>query len=465
MIAGRPEFTKLFIDGRYVDAASEDSYTAVTPVTGEAIVQVAAGGAEDVDRAVSAARRAFDDSRWADLSPRERKRILLRFAQLLVDNSDELASLITIDMGKPIGDAKEEVIYSARNLEWMAEAVDHMYGKVAPLGPKALGTITHEPVGVVGAIVSWNFPLVIPVWKMGPALASGNCVVLKPAEQSPLVALRIGGLASEAGIPAGAFNVVPGLGEVAGRRLAEHEGVDAITFTGSTAVGKLIMRYAADSNLKKVSLELGGKSPNVVLADAESPDEVASQTAAGIFANSGQVCDACSRLVVEAPIADELVERIVAATERWRPGDPFDRETSMGPVVDEAQMRRVLSYIDVGKSEGADVATGGKRILEETGGYYVEPTVLRGVDNGMRVAQDEIFGPVLSVISFAEEDEALRIAHETSYGLAAAVWTRDVSRALRIAKTLRAGSVWVNGYDTGDLTLPHGGFKQCWVRS
>jgi acyl-CoA reductase-like NAD-dependent aldehyde dehydrogenase len=459
-VAERAELAQLFIDGEYTDSVAGESYAAVSPVSGETVAEVAAGGPEDIDRAVVVARRAFEDGRWSDLKPRERKVILLRFAELLVANRAELAALMTLDMGKPISVSEGEVSYCASDIQWMAEAADHLYGKVAPLGPDALGTITYEPVGVVGAIVPWNYPLLMPVWKIGPALASGNSLVLKPAEQSPLVVARICALASEAGVPDGVFNVVPGIGEVAGRALAEHHDVDAITFTGSTAVGRLVMRYAAESNLKKVSLELGGKSPNVVLDDAESLDAVAEQTAAGIFGNSGQMCDASSRLIVAEAVADELVEKIVAKAGSWQPGDPFDHATTMGSIVDETQMERVLTYIDSGTSEGAAVATGGNRALEETGGFYVEPTVLRGVDNRMRVAQEEIFGPVLSVITFSDEDEALRIAHDTTYGLAAAVWTRDINKALRIARKLRAGSVWVNGYDTGDLSLPHGGFKQ-----
>jgi acyl-CoA reductase-like NAD-dependent aldehyde dehydrogenase len=458
-LAGDANLSRAFIDGRYVDAASGKTLPCVSPVTGAVVASVAAGGQEDVDRAVAAARRAFEDGRWSDRSPRERKKVLLRFAELIDQHTDELAALMTVDVGKPISSARGEVAGSVSHVQWMAEAVDHLYGQVAPLGPDVLATITYEPVGVVGAIVPWNYPLLMPIWKIAPALASGNTIVVKPAEQSPLVSIRLGELASAAGIPDGVFNVVPGRGEIAGRALAEHMDVDAIGFTGSTEVGRLIMRYAAESNLKKVALELGGKSPNIVLADAENLDVVAAHSAAGIFANTGQVCDAASRLIVDAAIADDVVAGIVAAAADWTPGDPFDPDTTMGAMVDEAQMKRVLGYVDAGRSEGAEVATGGSRARRETGGFYVEPTVLR-TDASMRVAREEIFGPVLSVISVRDEEEALRIAHDTSYGLAAAVWTKDINKALRIARKLRAGSVWVNGWDLGDVTIPHGGYKQ-----
>jgi acyl-CoA reductase-like NAD-dependent aldehyde dehydrogenase len=458
-LAGNANLSRAFIDGRYVDAASGETLPCVSPVTGEVVASIAAGGQEDVDRAVAAARRAFEDGRWSDRSPRERKKVLLRFAELIDQHTDELAALMTVDVGKPISSARGEVAGSVSHVQWMAEAVDHLYGQVAPLGPDVLATITYEPVGVVGAIVPWNYPLLMPIWKIAPALASGNTIVVKPAEQSPLVSLRLGELASAAGIPDGVFNVVPGRGEIAGRALAEHMDVDAIGFTGSTEVGRLIMRYAAESNLKKVALELGGKSPNIVLADAENLDVVATHSAGGIFANTGQVCDAASRLIVDQSIADDVVAGVVAAAANWTPGDPFDPATSMGAMVDEAQLERVLSYIDVGRSEGAEVAVGGGRTRQETGGFYIEPTVLR-TDASMRVAREEIFGPVLSVISVRDEEEALRIAHDTSYGLAAAVWTKDINKALRIARKLRAGSVWVNGWDLGDVTIPHGGYKQ-----
>ena len=378
---GIAHLSRPFIGGGFVDPDSDETFADIDPSTGALLCEVAACGAPDIDRAVTAARRAFEDGRWSELSPRERKVVLLRFAEAMEDHRSELAALITAEMGKPICSSEEEADYSVMVTRWFAEAVDHMYGKVAPLGPEGFGTITREPVGVVGAIVPWNWPLMMPLSKLAPALAAGNAVVLKPAEQTPLIALRIAELATQSGVPDGIVNVVPGLGEGAGKPLALHTDVDAIAFTGSNAVGKLMMQYAGTSNLKKVALELGGKSPNLVFADVQDLELAAVHAARGIFANSGQLCDASSRLLVQDSVADELAERVAAATAYWQPGDPFARDTSMGPVVDEQQLRRVLEYIETGKSEGVAVAAGGARTLEETGGFFVEPTVLTRVEN------------------------------------------------------------------------------------
>ncbi len=387
--------------------------------------------------------------------------MLIRFADLLEANREELALLETLDMGKPIGDSLTvDIPGAARALRWSGEAIDKIYDEVAATPHDQLGLVTREPVGVVAAIVPWNFPLMMACWKLGPALATGNSVVLKPSEKSPLTAIRIARLAIDAGIPAGVLNVLPGYGHTVGKALALHMDVDTLVFTGSTRVAKQLMIYAGESNMKRVWLEAGGKSPNIVFADA--PDlQAAAQAAAGAIAfNQGEVCTAGSRLLVERSIKERFLPMVVEALKGWKPGNPLDPATNVGALVDTQQLNTVLGYIDAGRQAGAQVLIGGQRTLEETGGLYVEPTIFDGVDNAMKIAQEEIFGPVLSVISFDSAEEAVAIANDTPYGLAAAVWTADLSKAHRTARALRAGSVWVNQYDGGDMTAPFGGFKQ-----
>jgi acyl-CoA reductase-like NAD-dependent aldehyde dehydrogenase len=450
-----------FINGRYVDAASGERFACVSPVNGQTLAQVASCDAPDVDLAVTAARQVFERGTWSKSAPASRKRVLLKFAELIAAHTEELALLETLDMGKPIRySLSVDVPAAARCVRWYAEAIDKLYDQVAPTAYDVLATITREPIGVVAAIVPWNFPLIMASWKFAPALAAGNSIILKPSEKSPLTALRIAELATQAGIPDGVFNVVPGFGHTAGKALALHMDVDCIVFTGSTATGKQIMQYAGQSNLKRVWLECGGKSPNIVMADARDVDEAARNAAAAIYFNQGEMCSAGSRLLVHESIKAPLLEHIAHYATEFRAGDPLNAQTKLGAVVDDAQLKRVMSYIEQGSSEGAQLRFGGKQTLQQTGGCYVEPTLFEHVQPQMKIAQEEIFGPVLSAITFKDEAEAVRIANEVMYGLVAAVWTRDLNTAHRMSRALRAGTVYVNCYDEDDITVPFGGYKQ-----
>jgi 4-guanidinobutyraldehyde dehydrogenase/NAD-dependent aldehyde dehydrogenase len=450
---------RAYIDGEYVSSASGEVFDCINPANGRIITSIASGDAEDIDRAVKSARRAFDG--WSRMAAMDRKKIMLRFAELILANRDELALLETLNVGKPITSSTGGDIPSAANcIAWNAEAVDKFYGEVAPGAYDMTTMVMREPLGVVGAVVPWNYPLSMAAWKLGPALATGNCVILKPAEQSPLTAIRIAALAVEAGIPKGVLNVVPGYGERAGMALGLHSDVDCITFTGSTEVGKLFLTYSGKSNAKRVSLELGGKSPQIVLADCSDLDGAARAVAAGIFSNAGQVCNAGSRVIVEEGIREELLERVAKIAAELKPGDPLDPATRLGPVVDDTQMRRILQYIDIGQGEGARILTGGKRVLEDTNGFYLEPTVFDGVASRMRIAQEEIFGPVLAAITVSGYEEAVEVANDTVYGLAASIWTDDLRKAHCASRALKAGVVWVNCFDKGSMSAPFGGFKQ-----
>ncbi|NIC43719.1 aldehyde dehydrogenase [Aquabacterium sp. A08] len=452
------------INGQRVAARSGQTFDCISPVDGRVLTQVARGAEADVDAAVQAARAAFEDRRWAGKPPAARKRILIKFAELIQAHGDELALTETLDMGKPVKYAKGVDVHSAANcIRWYGEAVDKVYDEIAPTADTALALITREPVGVVGVIVPWNYPMIMAAWKIAPALAAGNSVVLKPSEKSPLTALRLAELALEAGIPSGVFNVVPGFGPEAGSPLALHMDVDCIAFTGSTRVGKQIHVMAGQSNLKRAWTELGGKSPNIVFADCPDLDRAVDAAIGSIFFNQGESCNAPSRLFVEASIKDAFLEKALAKVPAYQPANPLDKNTVMGALVDTTQMNTVLRYIESGKAEGAKLLAGGEAVEPVAGGCYVQPTIFDGVHNTMTIAREEIFGPVLSVLSFTDVADVVRQANQSVYGLQAAVWTRDLNKAHGVARALRAGTVHVNQYDEDDITVPFGGFKQSGV--
>lgn len=450
-----------FINGKFVNAVSGKTFGCESPVDGRILTQVAECDAADVDVAVKAARAAFNKGLWRNMNPFKRKAMMLKLAELMARDAEELALLETLDTGKPISDSRAVDVPSAiQAIQWYAEAIDKQYDEIAPKKAESLALITREPIGVVGCVIPWNYPLIITAWKIGPALAAGNCVVLKPAEQSPLSALKLAALAAEAGLPEGVLNVLPGFGETAGQALGRHMDVDMLAFTGSTQVGKLFLRYAGESNMKHVALETGGKSPNIIFADAGDLDQVAANAAAGIYYNAGQTCNAPSRIIVDQKIAKEFVDLVAKHAASWEAGNPLNTKTAMGSVIDGKQMERVLSYVDIGQKEGASLVTGGKRALGQSGGYYVAPTVLANVRNDMRVAQEEIFGPVVVTIPFKDEEEAVRIANDTIYGLHATIFTQNLKRAHTVARALQAGTVTVNNVFGSDITTPFGGYKQ-----
>jgi phenylacetaldehyde dehydrogenase len=454
---------KMLINGKWVESASGKTFATYNPATGEVLARVAEGDREDIDRAVKAARAAFETGRWSQLTPSERGRAIWKLADLLEENLEEFAELESLDNGKPIKVARvADVPLAVDLLRYMAGWATKIEGNTVPIsvpyapGAKFLAYTLREPVGVVGQIIPWNFPLLMAAWKLGPALATGNTVVLKPAEQTPLTALRLGELIQEAGIPDGVVNIVPGFGETAGAALAAHPGVDKIAFTGSTEVGRLIL-HAAAGNLKKVSLELGGKSPNVVFADVDLDAAIAGASSA-IFFNHGQCCCAGSRLYVEKSIFDKVVEGVAEHAKKINVGSGQDEATDMGPLVSVEQLNRVCGYLESGLSEGAKAVAGGGRHGDK--GYFVKPTVLINTNEKMKVVQEEIFGPVVTAIPFSDPAELLTQANDSVYGLAAGVWTRDISKAHRLASQLRAGTVWINCYNIFDAALPFGGYKQ-----
>ncbi len=452
---------RCLIDGERRDAVSTQTFVKHSPIDGRLLGAVARGQVADIEAAVAAARAAFEDARWAGKPPAVRKRILQRFAEKILAARDELALLETLDMGKPIQHALSvDVPSAARCIGWYAEAVDKVYDEIAPTGRNALALITREPMGVIGAIVPWNYPMIMAAWKLGPALAAGNSLVLKPSEKSPFTALRLAELALEAGLPPGVFNVVPGFGHEAGEALALHMDVDAIGFTGSTRTGRRMLDYAGRSNLKRVFNELGGKSAVLVFEDCADWQHAAATVAGSLFFNQGESCNAPSRVLVHTSLADDFAAAVAAQAPQYQPADPLDAATVMGALVDETQLKTVLGYIEAGLAEGARCVAGGQRVRAETGGYYVQPTVFTEVANGMRIAREEIFGPVMSIIRFESEAQAVQLANASSYGLQASVWSDNVHRAHRVARALRAGTVHVNQYDEDDITVPFGGYKQ-----
>jgi len=453
--------TQAFIDGRFCGAASGRTYTSVNPATGRPLAEIAACEAPDVDAAVKAARRAFEKGAWAKCPAAQRKRVMLKLADLIEENLAELALLDCLDAGKPISDCMNmDLPDTVHCFRWHAEAIDKEYERVSPVGPDNVAMIVREPLGVVGAILPWNFPIQMAAWKLGPILATGNSVVVKPARQTSLSMLRLAELAAEAGIPEGVINVVPGNGSVVGAALCKHMDVDAVAFTGSTEVGRQLLEYSAQSNLKRVVLELGGKNPQVVLESAGDLDYIAAQAVNCVFWNMGENCSSGSRLIVHRKLKDALLARILDVAREWTVGDPLDPATRIGPMIEESHMNKVLGYIESGKSEGAKLVLGGKRTLEKTGGFFVEATVFDQVQPSMRIAREEIFGPVLSVFTCDSEEQAIALANDTTYGLTASAYTQNVGTAHRVARALRAGTVSVNCFSEGDVTTPFGGFKQ-----
>ncbi|QHS49511.1 aldehyde dehydrogenase PuuC [Klebsiella michiganensis] len=449
--------TRLFINGEYSAAADNSVFATIDPAAQQTLAEVARGKKADVDRAVQAARGVFDRGDWSQASPAQRKAVLHKFADLMEAHREELALLETLDTGKPIRHSlRDDVPGAARAIRWYAEAIDKVYGEVAPTGGNELAMIVREPIGVIAAVVPWNFPLLLACWKLGPALASGNSVVLKPSEKSPLTALRLAGLAKQAGLPDGVFNVVSGFGHEAGQALAQHHDVEVLTFTGSTRTGKQLLKDAGDSNMKRVWLEAGGKSANIVFADCPDLQKAVNATAGGIFYNQGQVCIAGTRLLLEESIADRFLDLLKEQAKGWQPGNPLDPNTTMGMLIDNSHADSVHSFIRAGEAHSTLLLDGRKNPCPAA----VGPTIFVDVDPASALSQEEIFGPVLVVTRFKTEEQALALANDSRYGLGAAVWTRDLSRAHRVSRRLKAGSVFVNNYNDGDMTVPFGGYKQ-----
>lgn len=451
-----------FIDGQFVPARSGEQFETLNPATGELLTQVAACDADDVDAAVQAARRVFEQGDWSQLAPADRKVILIRFADAIEANSFELAVLEALEAGKPISECfNVDIPDTANTIRWHAEAIDKLYDEVAPTAKDCVATITREPIGVVAAVLPWNFPAMMAGWKLGPALATGNSVILKPSELTSLSTLRLAELALEAGVPAGVLNVVPGLGHTAGKAIGLHPDIDLVAFTGSTSTGRRFLEYSATSNLKRIVLECGGKNPQIVMSDSGDIKEIANNVLAAAFWNMGENCSAGSRLIVHRSVKDKLLEEMLRQlSEEWTTGDPLDPSVQLGALIEEAHMQKVMGFIEQAKADGLKPIVGGQRLNEATGGYFVAPTIFDDVPANASIATDEIFGPVLAVIPFDTEEEAIRIANDTCYGLAASLWSENLNTVYRVSAAIRAGTISVNCFSEGDITTPFGGYKQ-----
>lgn len=449
-----------FIDGHFVPARSGGTFDTINPATGEVLNRIALCGTEEVERAVAKAREAFQRGVWSKRHPSERKKTLIRLCKLIKRNRRELAVLESQESGKPIRDCEMiDIPETIHTLEWHAEAIDKIYDEVSPSGDDVLGLIVREPIGVVACVLPWNFPMMMMAWKIAPALAAGNSVIVKPAEQTSMTALRLAELALEAKLPPGVLNVVTGPGETTGKAIGLHPDIDMVSFTGSTEVGRRFLEYSAKSNLKRVVLECGGKNPCIVLDDADKLDVVADHVAQAVFWNMGENCSSNSRLIAHRAIKDKLLQKIIERTRDWRTGDPLEPSNALGAIVDEDQYRKILGYIESGKAEGAQVVVGGNAI-DNSKGFYIAPTIFDNVTPDMTIAREEIFGPVLAIITVDSVEEAINVANSTPYGLTASVFTSNVKRAHNVAKAIQAGTVSVNCFGEGDVTTPFGGFKQ-----
>lgn len=453
--------TKAFIGGKFTDSSDGKTYTTINPADGRAIADVASCGIADVERAVSAAREAFEDGRWSEMAPARRKEILIRFSELILEHQEELAVMESLDSGKPICDTLTgDVPETAMTFSWHAELIDKLEDVITTTDRGHLSMVVREPIGVVGAILPWNFPMQMAAWKLAPILAAGNCAVVKPAKLTSLTMLRMGELAMEAGIPEGVLNILPGSGALIGNALTKHLKIDALTFTGSTEVGKQLLGLAGSTNGKRVFLEMGGKNSCIIMPDVKNLDYAAEQAVTAVFWNMGQNCTSNSKILVHGDIKDEFVNKLIEKTKEWKTGNPLDPENRLGALIEAKHMETILNYIKIGKEEGGRLIFGGERLYAESGGNYVSPTVFTEVTPRMRIGREEIFGPVLSVMEFKSEEEALNLANDTEYGLQASLFCEDVGTVHRMARKLNVGTVSVNCYSEGDITTPFGGFKQ-----